>query len=52
MTKEELLQQPEDAYMNAQQQEFFHELLLKQRVVVQERIEEEFDGLRKYEIGE
>ncbi|NHI00788.1 MULTISPECIES: RNA polymerase-binding protein DksA [Oceanimonas] len=51
MTKEELLQQPEDAYMNAQQQEFFHELLLKQRRELQERIEEEFDGLRKYEIG-
>lgn len=51
MTKEELLQQPETSYMNAQQQTFFRDLLLKQRRELQERIEEEFDGLRRYEIG-
>lgn len=49
MTEEELLQQPEEAYMNDQQRAFFHELLLKQRRELQDRIDEAFDGLRKYE---
>ncbi|MBL0508936.1 MULTISPECIES: TraR/DksA C4-type zinc finger protein [Aeromonas] len=51
MTKEELLQQPDKAYMNAEQQAFFRELLLKQRRELQERIQEEFDGLRRYDIS-
>ena len=49
MTEEELLQQPEESYMNDQQRAFFHELLLKQRRELQDRIDEAFDGLRKYE---
>lgn len=49
MTEEELLQQSEEAYMNDQQRAFFHELLLKQRRELQDRIDEAFDGLRKYE---
>lgn len=49
MTKEELLQQPEDAYMNDQQRAFFRELLLQQRHELQDRIDEEFDDLRKFE---
>lgn len=49
MTEEELLQQPEEAYMNEQQRAFFNELLLKQRRELQERIDEAFNGLRKYE---
>lgn len=49
MTEEELLQQPEDAYMNDQQRAFFRELLLKLRHELQDRIDEEFDGLQKYE---
>ena len=49
MTKEELLQQPEEAYMNDQQRAFFHELLLKQRQELQDRIDEAFARLRNYE---
>lgn len=49
MTEEELLQQPDEAYMNDQQRAFFRELLLEQRRGLQDRIDEAFDGLRKYE---
>lgn len=31
MSEDELLAQPDDAYMNEAQQAFFHDLLLKQR---------------------
>lgn len=49
MTETELLQQPHDAYMNEEQQVFFRDLLRKQRHELQQRLEEEFDGLRKFE---
>lgn len=39
MTEEERLQQLQEAYMNDQQQAFFHELLLKQRQELQETFE-------------
>ena len=49
MTEEELLQQPEDAYMNNQQRAFFRELLLQQRRELQDHIAEAFDDLSKFE---
>lgn len=49
MTEEELLKQPADAYMNEEQQAFFHDLLLTQRRELQERMEEEFNSLRQFE---
>ena len=42
MTEAELLAQPAEAYMNAEQQAFFRDLLLQQRAELQARIEEEF----------
>jgi len=49
MTEEELLQQPEEDYMNDQQQALFHQRLLLQRHELQDRINDAFDELRKYE---
>lgn len=49
MTEAELLAQPADAYMNADQQAFFRDLLLRQRAELQARIEEEFQALREQE---
>ena len=39
MTEAELLAQPAEAYMNADQQAFFRDLLLRQRAELQARIE-------------
>ena len=47
MTEAELLAQPAEAYMNAEQQAFFRDLLLHQRAELQARIEEEFQALRE-----
>ena len=49
MTEQELLSQPEDAYMDAAQQRFFRELLLAQRNELQQRIAEEFEAIRDFE---
>ncbi len=49
MTEAELLAQPAEAYMNAEQQAFFRDLLLRQRAELQARIEEEFQALREQE---
>lgn len=49
MTEQELLQQPEAAYMNEQQRAFFHDLLLRQRGELQQRIDAAVDALRGYE---
>ena len=49
MTEAELLAQPAEAYMNAEQQAFFRDLLLHQRAELQARIEEEFQALREQE---
>ena len=49
MTEEELLQQPEGAYVSDPQWAFFHERLLNQRRELQGRIDEAFNRLRKYE---
>ena len=49
MTDAELLAQPASAYMNAEQQAFFRDLLLRQRQELQSRIAEEFDALREVE---
>jgi len=49
MTEAELLAQPAEAYMNADQQVFFRDLLLRQRAELQARIEEEFQALREQE---
>ncbi|TVP89199.1 MAG: RNA polymerase-binding protein DksA [Pseudomonadaceae bacterium] len=46
MTREQLLAQPQENYMDAAQQAFFRDLLLQQRKELQERIDEEFQGLR------
>lgn len=49
MTEEELLKQPDDAYMNEAQRAFFQQLLLDQRRELQARLDEEFAGLRSFE---
>jgi len=49
MTEAELLAQPAEAYMNAEQQAFFRDLLLQQRQELQSRIAEELDALREVE---
>ncbi|WP_312962476.1 RNA polymerase-binding protein DksA [Stutzerimonas nitrititolerans] len=49
MTEAELLAQPADAYMNAEQQAFFLDLLLRQREALQARIADELDVLREQE---
>ncbi|MEB6589295.1 MULTISPECIES: RNA polymerase-binding protein DksA [Pseudomonas] len=49
MTEQELLSQPEDAYMDAAQQAFFRELLHAQRKELQQRIAEEFEVIRDFE---
>jgi DnaK suppressor protein len=46
LTETELLCQPPDAYMNASQQAFFRALLQAQRADLQQRIADEFEGLR------
>ncbi|WP_092389952.1 RNA polymerase-binding protein DksA [Halopseudomonas salegens] len=46
MTREQLLAQPKKNYMNPDQQAFFRDLLLQQRKELQDRIGEEFQGLR------
>jgi len=51
MTEEELLQQPEEAYMNAAQLGFFQNLLLAERQDLQTRISEEFESLKNHEIN-
>lgn len=50
MTQDELLQQPAEAYMNAGQLAYFHQLLLDERRGLQERISEEFESLKSHEI--
>lgn len=49
MTEQELLSQPEDAYMDAAQQSFFRELLHAQRKELQQRIAEEFEVICDFE---
>ncbi|WP_124353383.1 RNA polymerase-binding protein DksA [Pseudomonas chlororaphis] len=50
MTEAQLLAQPEADYMNDVQQAYFRELLLAQRVELQERIDGEFEVLREQEL--
>lgn len=47
LTEEQLLKQPADAYMNKAQQAFFYALLNRQRLALQQRIEEEMQVLRE-----
>ncbi|TLX53001.1 RNA polymerase-binding protein DksA [Stutzerimonas nosocomialis] len=49
MTEAELLAQPAGHYMNDEQQAFFRDLLLAQRSDLQQRISNEFEGLREQE---
>ena len=49
MTRQDLLAQPPDDYMNEAQQGFFRELLLAQRNELQARIDAEFQLLREQE---
>ncbi len=49
LSESQLLAMPADAYMNEQQQAFFHQLLLDQRGELQQRIGEEFGELREQE---
>lgn len=49
MTKEELLTQPADTYMDGTQRAFFHALLVIQREELQQRIAGEFAQLREQE---
>ncbi|WP_338544988.1 RNA polymerase-binding protein DksA [Pseudomonas benzopyrenica] len=46
MTPEELLAQPESAYMNEAQRDFFRQLLLGQRGELQRLIDEQVEDLR------
>lgn len=46
MTEEELLAQPDDAYMNEEQLAFFRDLLTRERDDLRERIDAEFQTLR------
>ncbi|MBC3465182.1 RNA polymerase-binding protein DksA [Pseudomonas sp. RW10S2] len=50
MTEEDLLRQPAEAYMNEPQRQYFRNLLLGQRVELQERIEQDFQALREQEV--
>lgn len=50
MTEEDLLRQPAEAYMNEPQRQYFRNLLLGQRVELQERIEQDFQALRVQEV--
>lgn len=49
LSESQLLAMPADAYMNEQQQAFFHQLLLDQRGELQQRIGKEFGELREQE---
>ncbi len=49
MTEQELVSLPDEAYMDAEQQAFFRELLLSQRTELQERISTEFQVMREFE---
>ncbi|AIR91078.1 RNA polymerase-binding protein DksA [Pseudomonas cremoricolorata] len=49
MTEQELLAQPAEAYMNAEQRRFFYALLSAQREDLQQRIATEFDAMREVE---
>ncbi len=51
MTEEELLQQPEDAYMNEEQVAFFNRLLHQQREELQNHIDSAIKELRLYEFS-
>lgn len=51
MTESDLLSLPEEAYMDASQQEFFRELLLSQRKELQEKISGEFQVMREFEFS-
>lgn len=47
LSESELFDMPTSAYMNEMQQEFFRQLLLRQRHELQQRIGEEFGELRE-----
>ena len=49
MTGEELLQQPEDAYMNEEQKAYFNRLLHQQREELQNHIDSAVEALSQYE---
>lgn len=51
MTEEELLHQPEDAYMNDAQMAFFSQLLHRQREELQNHIDSAVEELSQYESG-
>ncbi|MDR0279454.1 MAG: RNA polymerase-binding protein DksA [Paucimonas sp.] len=51
MTEEELLGQPDEAYMNAGQLAYFQALLLQQRQELQARISDEFESLKSHEVN-
>lgn len=51
MTEEELLGQPDEAYMNAGQLAYFQVLLLQQRQELQARISDEFESLKSHEVN-
>lgn len=49
LTKEALLAQPPEQYMDEQQKAFFRDLLLSERQELQLRIDGDFQGLREHE---
>lgn len=50
LTKEQILAQPDEEYMNEAQLAFFRQLLTAEREELRERIDRDFQGLRDYEM--
>ena len=50
LTKEQILAQPDEEYMNEAQLAFFRQLLTDEREELRERIDRDFQGLRDYEM--
>lgn len=50
LTKEQILAQPDEEYMNEAQLAFFRQLLTEEREELRERIDRDFQGLRDYEM--
>jgi len=50
LTKEQILAQPDEEYMNEAQLAFFRQMLADEREELRERIDRDFQGLRDYEM--
>jgi DnaK suppressor protein len=50
LSKEQILAQPDEEYMNEAQLAFFRQMLADEREELRERIDRDFQGLRDYEM--